>query len=745
MPKKKKQNKKQAESGSAFKLPKGFWAQTGAILLFLLAALLVVTWFQSGGPVLDWVQKEVGLKFFGFASFAIPVVLIYLGIAIFKDENNKLPSYVYVASLFLAIFLAGLFDIIIKSDVKSDASGGGLIGKWLNIGLLQLVVANLAVIIYLVLIAIDVFLLSRATYSGFVGWLKSHKQKIDSDGFKKREVNDKSNKPKAEFEIINETGPLVQGGRSDGDDGSDVSTKPQTSLPKSSASSPSLTTEKTALVSIQDPNWQMPPINLLGKKQNPADAGDVKKNARVIQDTLHEFGIDVEMTGASIGPKVTQYSLMPDSGVKLSKIAALENNLALNLAAQSLRIEAPIPGKRAVGIEVPNVKAADVRIRGIISSPAWSSSAEKMTFAVGRDTAGQAIVCGLSDLPHALIAGQTGSGKSVMINSLLVSLLYRNSPSDLKLILVDPKQVEMAPYQDIPHLLTPIITEPEKTLSALKWAVSEMERRYNLLAKYKKKDIKSYNAWINEQGQDEDVVEIEEVILEDGSAEHEGAMPYVVIVIDELSDLMMAASRDVEALIVRIAQKARAVGIHLVLATQRPSVNVVTGLIKANIPARFAFTTASQVDSKTILDRAGAEKLLGKGDMLMLTASMSKPKRVQGAWVSDEEVLKVTDFLRAQSSPKYDDAVVAQEVHLNGRGSISDDFAGADDDLIREAIKVVIDERRASVSYLQQRLRIGYNRAARLMTELVDRGIVSQPDGSKPREILVDSVDDLIL
>lgn len=730
-----KHNKKQAV-GSSFRLPSGFWAQAGAIGLFLLAALLIITWFQAGGPAIDWLQKEIGLKLFGYANFVLPFILIYLGLAIFRDENNRLPAYVYVASLVLLILFAGFFNVLIKSDA---AFSGGVVGKLINSGVLKLVVPNLALIIYVVLILINIFLLSRLTLKDILAWFKHTNSGNDAKDEFKTARNEASGQIKPDFEI-KATVPTSRLGKDDEDD--DLKSRgPVGALINKSPDA--VTPEATALVSFQDPNWKTPPISLLGKKQNPADAGDVKKNAQIIQDTLHDFGIDVEMTGASIGPKVTQYSLMPDSGVKLSKIAALETNLALNLAAQSLRIEAPIPGKKAVGIEVPNVKSADVRLRGILTSSAWASASEKMTFAVGRDTAGQAVVCDLSDLPHTLIAGQTGSGKSVMINTLLVSLLYHNSPSDLKLILVDPKQVEMAPYEDIPHLLTPVITEPEKTLSALKWAAGEMERRYKLLAKCRKKDIKSYNEWINQQNQDREVAEIE-TALEDEALEREGAMPYIVIVIDEMSDLMMAAGRDVESLIVRIAQKARAVGIHLVLATQRPSVNVVTGLIKANVPARFAFTTASQVDSKTILDRAGAEKLLGKGDMLMLTARMSKPKRVQGAWVSDDEVMKVTDYLRSQLAPQYDDAVVAQEVHLNGRGGVVDDFAGADDDLIRQAVEVIINHRRASTSFLQQRLRIGYNRAARLMTELEDRGIIGPQDGAKPREILVSSIDDLI-
>jgi S-DNA-T family DNA segregation ATPase FtsK/SpoIIIE len=495
------------------------------------------------------------------------------------------------------------------------------------------------------------------------------------------------------------------------------------------------------LVTVNDPNWKGPSIDFLERKQNPADAGDVQQNAQIIKETLNEFNIDVEMEGANVGPKVTQYTLKPPSGVKLTRITQLETNIALNLAAQSLRIEAPIPGQKAVGIEVPNRRAADVRLYGILNSKQWKGSHEPLAFAVGKDISGEAVVGELNKMPHMLVAGQTGSGKSVMINTILTSLLYRNSPSELKLILVDPKQVEMAPYEDIPHLLTPIITDPEKTVSALKWAVNEMERRYKQMAELKIRNIKDYNAKIKAGGHKIAVAD------EDGNMQqHEdGAMPYIVIVIDEMADLMMVAKRDVEALIVRIAQKARAVGIHLVLATQRPSVDVITGLIKANVPARIAFTVASQIDSMTILDQAGAEKLLGQGDMLMKTVTMPKPKRIQGAWVTDEEVGKITDHLRMQSAPQYNDEIISQPVQLNGKGGVVMDMDGGSggDDMFRDAVRAVIEGRKASTSYLQRRLRIGYSRAARIIEEMEEQGIIGPADGSRPREVLISSLDEL--
>ena len=478
---------------------------------------------------------------------------------------------------------------------------------------------------------------------------------------------------------------------------------------------------------------------MLERNESGADAGDTRQNAQIIHDTLSEFNIDAEMGDINVGPKVTQYTLRPPSGVKLTRITALETNIALNLAAQSLRIEAPIPGQKAVGIEVPNRKAADVRLYGTLNSKQWKSAREQLSFAIGKDISGQVVVGELGKMPHLLIAGQTGSGKSVMINTLLSSLLYRNSPSDMKLILVDPKQVEMAPYEDIPHLLTPVITEPEKTISALKWAVNEMERRYKLLAAEKIRNIRDYNKKLQSRAKKIAIAD------ENGNVQqHEdGSMPYIVIVVDEMADLMMIAKRDVEALIVRLAQKARAVGIHLVLATQRPSVDVITGLIKANVPARISFTVASQVDSMTILDQAGAEKLLGQGDMLFYTPSMSKPKRIQGAWVTDDEVNKITDHLRMQMAPQYNDEVVAQPVQLNGKGGVVMDFSEGGDDKFKDAVRVVVERRKASTSMLQTRLGIGYQRAARIIEEMEERGIIGAANGSKPRDVLISSVDEL--
>jgi S-DNA-T family DNA segregation ATPase FtsK/SpoIIIE len=448
----------------------------------------------------------------------------------------------------------------------------------------------------------------------------------------------------------------------------------------------------------------------------------VKANAATIQQTLESFGINVTMAEVNVGPTVTQYTFTPPAGVKLNKITGLDTNLALSLAAHPIRIEAPIPGKSAVGVEIPNKSIAMVRLRGVLETADWKKEEAPLTFALGRDVSGLPMFTDLAKMPHMLIAGATGSGKSGMINSLLTSLLYRSSPNDLKLILVDPKRVELGLYNDIPHLLTPVIVEPEKCISALKWAVAEMERRYKLLAEVGNRNIVEYN-----------------------KAHPDEAMPYIVIIIDEMADLMVLAAADVESLIVRLAQMARAIGIHLVLATQRPSVDVITGIIKANIPARLAFSVASQVDSRTILDQMGAEKLLGKGDMLFMSPEFMKPRRIQGAWVEEKEVKAVTDYLKSVREPQYNEEVLAQKVSIGGKsvGGGGGDMGEPDDDMFDEAAEAVFRAGKASASMLQRRLRIGYARAARLLDLLEERGIIGPADGARPRDVLISDLSQI--
>ncbi len=737
MAKKRKTKKKAAPQGPQHKLPAGFWQQVIALVLIAFSIVLVVSWFGVGGPVLDWIQTTA-LAFIGYAIYVVPLLFCYVGVEIFRAEQNKLPFAMKVGTALLIIWAAGLVGLL-----EGTPNHGGWVGQNIDQLALSLVEKPIAAFVYVLLILITVLFVVRVSPITLIRkiWNMLQTEKFDTDNIKvMREAASESEskkKPLTDFKLNAGVETLDPNLAVEDDKRS-----ARLSSLRGSVKQDKVAEEQAALVSTMDPNWKAPSLDLLEKKQSPADAGDVQQNAQIIKDTLSEFSIDVEMEGANIGPKVTQYTLRPPSGVKLTRITALETNIALNLAAQSLRIEAPIPGQKAVGIEVPNRKAADVRLYGILTSKQWKGDNEPLAFGIGRDISGEAVVGELNAMPHLLIAGQTGSGKSVMINTLLSSLLYRNSPSEMKLILVDPKQVEMAPYEDIPHLLTPVITEPEKTISALKWAVNEMERRYKLLAAEKLRDIRSYN-----QKMQSGRGKIEVTDDEGNPQQHEeGAMPYIVIVIDELADLMMVAARDVEALVVRLAQKARAVGIHLVLATQRPSVDVITGLIKANVPARIAFTVASQVDSRTILDQIGAEKLLGKGDMLMLTPSMSKPKRIQGAWVTDDEVMKITDHLRMQSAPQYNEEIISQPVQLNGKGGVVMDFATdtSGDPTYQEALRIVVDSGKASASLLQRRLGIGYAKAARYIDTMEDQGIVGQASGnSKPRDVLVTSLGDL--
>ena len=731
MAKKRKSTKKSAPAKPQHSLPVGFWSQVGAVMLILLSLLLVVSWFGVGGPVLQWIDMAT-VKTIGYTAYALPILLIYLAVETFRAEENQLPAVVKFAAILEIVWFSGLFGLM---KTASHPNSGGFVGDILNTATLKMVDSAIAVIIYLVLAFITVLFITQTSpftvFSKLWEMIKSNTKEDDDNRsvMKKASIAQSAEEEKKTDlgEIkLNAGVPIID------------TAKEKKSLLKK-VEKPEKVNEEQALVATRDPNWEAPSLDLLEKNESGADAGDTRQNAQIIHDTLAEFNIEAAMGDINVGPKVTQYTLRPPSGVKLTRITALETNIALNLAAQSLRIEAPIPGQRAVGIEVPNRKAAEVRLRSTLSSKQWAAARDPLSFGIGKDISGQVVVGELGKMPHLLIAGQTGSGKSVMINTLLCSLLYRNSPSDMKLILVDPKQVEMAPYADIPHLLTPVINEPEKTISALKWAVNEMERRYKLLAGEKIRNIKEYNKRLQSRAKKIAIAD------ENGNVqEHEdGSMPYIVIVVDEMSDLMMMAKKDVETLIVRLAQKSRAVGIHLVLATQRPSVNVITGLIKANVPARIAFTVASQVDSITILDQSGAEKLLGQGDMLFYVTSMSKPRRIQGAWVTDDEVNKIADHLRMQMAPQYNDEVVAQPVQLDGKGGVVMDLSEGGDDKFKDAVRVVVERRKASTSMLQTRLGIGYQRAARIIEEMEERGIIGPQNGSKPRDVLISSPEEL--
>ena len=476
-------------------------------------------------------------------------------------------------------------------------------------------------------------------------------------------------------------------------------------------------------LTVEDEHYEFPPIQLLAEGEKKGVKGGKKAvadTATKLQKTLYSFGVSAKVENVSVGPAITRYELKPAEGVRVSKIANLADDIALNLAAETIRIEAPIPGKQAVGIEVPNKDNEMVPLRDIIDCDAFKNHKSKLAFALGKDVAGNEVVTDIAKMPHVLIAGATGSGKSVCINTMIASIIYKAKPSEVKLVMVDPKVVELSVYNGIPHLLIPVVTDPKKAAGALAWAVQEMVNRYSLFASKNVRDIKGYNAALEEEGEGQ-------------------KLPQIVIIIDELSDLMMVSPKDVEDSICRLAQMARAAGMHLVIATQRPSVDVITGIIKANIPSRIAFSVSSQVDSRTILDMAGAEKLLGKGDMLFYPAGAPKPTRIQGAFISDKEVEKIVDFVKNNGEATYNDEIIQQIENANSTDKEIDQ-ADEDDDtdpLLMEAIDVVVETGQASTSFIQRRFKVGYARAGRIIDQMEERGIISGFQGSKPREVLM--------
>lgn len=708
-------------------LPGGFWRQVVAVLMIAAAIVLVATWFGDDENALKGIHK-ITMSLIGYAAYAVPVLLVYLAVKIFRAENNRLSSAVWIASCLMIVWIAGIAGI---PTLNQPDPTGGVIGAALNGIVTQMMSPGIAMFVYLVLAFITVLFILQSSPLAF---FKSLKNAMSGEKASKKENKDVDAKdvlqPEKGKKFKINSGVNV-----------DEAPKKKDNVPEMKKPAES----ERALVSVNDPNWKTPSINLLEKKQSPADPGNIQQNALIIENTLAEFGINVEMEGANIGPKVTQYTLRPPQGVNLSKIVSRDKELALNLAVDKIRVEAPIPGTRSVGIEVANVRPADVRLRGVLESEEWNKASDALTFAVGKDISGKSVVANLAKMPHLLIAGTTGSGKSVMTNTLITSLLYRNSPSDLKLIIVDPKQVEMAQYEDIPHLLTPIITATDKALSALKWSVNEMERRYSLMAEERVKNIVDYNKKMAKNGS---------VTMKDSDGNEQkhdgGKMPYIVIVIDEMADLMMMAGKDLEMLIVRVAQKGRAAGIHLVLATQRPEVKVITGLIKANIPGRIAFAVGSQIDSRIMLDKGGAEKLLGKGDMLMLTTEMmGKPRRIQGAFSSDEDIAKVTDFLREQQKPDYNDEVVAQPVQIKGIGPTDGGAIGdlgrkydPNDPLVRKAVEISLKNGKFSTASLQTWLGKGHGFVAGLAIWFEEIGVIGPSNGNKPREVLISSMEE---
>lgn len=681
----------------------------GVVFILLLSILLILSLFNLSGLV--GVYLLIILKFFfGRLYFLFPFIFLLASFLFIDSERFGVKTNHYFGVILLSLALLGFshisrdYQLMSFSNLLSNTRGGwfGWLIVWPFFNLLGFW-ATLIVLIALFLIGL--FLTFNTSFKSILvkfDQIVLWQQRISSwwynfrhrDNHEITDVNDKD-----ENEIITESKELTESTNE-----LDFSKK-ELILSEGKQAELIVVPKKSVKIEL--------PIHLLNPTKSKPSSGDIQANKEKIKKALQNFGIEVEMGEVSVGPTVTQYTLRPVEGVKLASITALHNDLALALAAHPIRIEAPIPGKALVGIEVPNQSIATVSLREVITANEFTSRQSNLTIALGKDVAGKVWTANLDKMPHLLIAGATGSGKSVCINTIIISLLYQNNPEDLRFILVDPKRVELSAYNDLPYLYTPVITDVQKTINALKWAVGEMDQRYIKLSQTKHKNIVGYNQdFPNEK------------------------MPYIVIIIDELADLMSVAAQEVEAAIIRLAQMARAVGIHLVLATQRPSVNVITGLIKANITTRIAFAVASQTDSRTILDCAGAEKLLGKGDMLYITADISKPKRLQSALVSDEEIDRITTYIKKQNglNVEYDSTITEKKTKVfNGIGYSE----SSEDELLDDARSLVIQAQKASASYLQRRLRIGYARAARLLDLLEEEGVIGPGDGAKPREVLI--------
>lgn len=689
--------------------------------MILLAVIISLSFFERSGPAGSWLKSAL-LFLVGKTVFVFPLLLLLSSLISFW------PRY---KNFFYSLLLADFIVILGVSGILEVQKPGGLSGGWLGYlaasPLLRLFDFLVAQIIFLTLVIIGFFIFWHLLRT-YVFLAKKEQYPQEERGlsnlasekmqFGENDSAGKSSLVSRVFKKVVGSGPRfkvgkVPSGRSEGleaaeskkeSDLTDLKTKPI--LPALSA-------------------YSLPPTDLLLSDVGRATPGDIGAGAVIIKKTLQNFGIQVEMSEVNVGPTVTQYTLKPAEGVKLSKITALSNDLALALAAHPIRIEAPIPGRSLVGIEVPNKARARVGLRELIENPDFQKAAP-LTVVLGRDVSGNPFFADLVKMPHLLVAGSTGSGKTVSLNSLILSLIYKNAPSALRFILIDPKRVEFSAYAGLPHLLSPVIFDPGQTINVLKWLIGEMERRFDVLSDAKTRDIASYNSRVSESQE---------------------IMPYIVLIIDELADLMAARGREVEAGIVRLAQMARAVGIHLVVATQRPSVEVITGLIKANITSRITFQVASQVDSRTVLDTSGAEKLLGSGDMLYLSPELGKPRRLQSAFVSEKEVKKVVDWLKEKDprAKERETEKIILENHLaqDLRKTIeqpSAEFADfntqeSQDPLFEQAKREVILAKKASASLLQRRLRIGYARAARLLDMLQERGMVGPGEGAKPRQV----------
>jgi S-DNA-T family DNA segregation ATPase FtsK/SpoIIIE len=695
-----------------------------AIVFFIIAVILILSALHKGGPVGEQVYMALG-ALLGIGYFLLPLLLCFLGIIFLKSMKRSM-AWPKIMGAFLFL-LASLATISIVYKNTEGLGQGGLLGNSISSPLVQLfdVWVSLIVLVGILFISAIVIFDTHLTVNSLLFWRKkTDEEEEESDTLiSLEESEDDKPVPEKKIEPIIALEDQEEQPRGNFKKALGLEKKPKEEAPFDFSQ-------------FFGKPYIPPPLTLLQQDRGKPGVGDIKANANIIKRTLQNFGINVEMDEISIGPSVTRYALKPAEGVKLSRILGLQNDLALALAAHPIRIEAPIPGKSLVGVEIPNSTKTTVGLGTLLGSPDFQDSDKPLLISLGKGISGKSVFSNLAKMPHALIAGATGSGKSVTIHTVLTSLLYRNSPANLKFIMIDPKRVELTLYNNIPHLLTPVITEAKKSILALKWAGKEMDRRYDILQENKVRDIESYHKTI--------LSPILKKFEKKSPEELEGEklpepMPYIVVIIDELADLMQAYPRELESAIVRLAQMSRAVGIHLILSTQRPSVNVITGLIKANVPTRVALQVASQIDSRTILDAAGAEKLLGAGDMLFQSGEMSKPQRIQSAYISESEVKNVVKYL----IDAYADELPS-EINLTEGGqdknaifesSFGDD-GNDDDDLYEDARDAVLKAGKASTSYLQRKLRIGYARAARLIDILEERGVIGPGDGAKPREVI---------
>ncbi len=688
------------------------------IVLLMLGVFILLSTFKLAGVAGDYFNKFFS-QLFGFGYYLLPILLVVVGISFMRKGKPQVARLHAITSILVLLSSLGIMDIASNgANVSESITFGGYLGMMSAWPFVKLFGVYAGILLLGTILIISLIVLFDRRPNLVSIWYKIvsfFKQDIKMPEFN---LKSRTDEEPQEAEPIKEEG-------SEGNDSLayDESITKDEEEEKFSAKKKFMTA------------YIPPPLSLLEKDKGKPNVGDLKGNMNIIQRTLLNFGISVEMDEVTIGPTVTRYALKPAQGVKLSRIVGLQNDLALALAAHPIRIEAPIPGKSLVGIEIPNKVKSTVGLATLLADDKFQNSPKPLTIALGRGLSGKATFGNLAKMPHILVAGTTGSGKSVTIHSIITSLLYRNGPEDLRMIMVDPKRVELTLYNKIPHLLTPVITDSKKTILALKWAAKEMDRRYDILETESVRDIESYHK--NVYGKGKKSSEPFDKSQDDpaGSAER---MPYIVIIIDELADIMHAYPRELESAIVRLAQMSRAVGIHLILSTQRPSVNVITGLIKANVPTRIALQVSSQIDSRTILDQGGAEKLLGAGDMLYASGEMSQPERLQSAFISEEEVKKVVEYLKKAYIDELPDTIeLSGSIERGGGNLFGDSMEGSDDDdLYEDARATVMEAGKASTSYLQRKLGVGYARAAKLIDMLEERGVVGPGNGAKPREVL---------